>query len=89
MMLPRYMLAMSPQKISGCWVSKSGPGVMPWMIRAPSSMAMTTLAGIPRVISGMKEDWAAELLAASGEATPSITPVPNFSGCFEQRFSTA
>jgi hypothetical protein len=28
-------------------------------------------------------------LAASGAVTPSITPVPNFSGCFDTFFSTA
>ena len=89
MMLPRYMLATTPQKMSGFLVSRSGPGVTPCRISAPSRSAMTTLAGSPRVRSGMKADWAAELLAASGAATPSIAPVPNRSGCLATRFSTA
>ena len=37
----------------------------------------------------MKAAWAAELLAASGAATPSIAPLPNRSGSLETRFSTA
>ncbi len=52
-------------------------------------MAMTTLAGIPKVKRGMKAPWLAELLAASGPATPSMAPDPNFSGCLEIFFSKA
>jgi len=57
--------------------------------QSPRSMAMTTLEGMPRVKRGMKAPWAAELLAASGAATPSIAPLPNSSGCLETRFSMA
>ena len=35
------------------------------------------------------EPPAAALLAASGAATPSMTPVPNFSGCLLSFFSMA
>ena len=47
------------------------------------------LPGIPRVSVGMNAVWAAALLAASGPATPWITPVPNFSGVLLTFFSTA
>jgi hypothetical protein len=50
---------------------------------------MTAFAGIPSVRSGIKAPPVAALLAASGPATPWMTPVPNFSGCFEIFFSTA
>ena len=36
----------------------------------------------------MNEVCAAALLADSGPATPSMAPLPNFSGCFDTRFST-
>ena len=84
-----YMLPITPQKTSGCSVRRSGPGVTPWITRAPSSMAITTFDGMPRVKRGMKAPWAAALFADSGAATPSMTPVPNFSGSFETFFSTA
>ena len=51
--------------------------------------AIIMLAGIPRVKRGMKAPWLAELLADSGLATPSMAPVPNFSGCLDTFFSTA
>ena len=47
---------------------------------------MTTLEGIPRVSRGMKAPWAAELLAASGAATPSMAPLPNSSGMLGDPF---
>ena len=53
------------------------------------SQAMTALEGIPKVRRGTKAPVAPALLAASGPATPSMTPVPNFSGCLEDFFSTA
>jgi hypothetical protein len=65
-----------------------GPGVIPWMMKAPASRAMIEFEGRPRVSSGMNDVWAAALLADSGPATPSIAPFPNSSGCFEARFST-
>ena len=42
---------------------------------------------MPRASRGAKPLIEAALFAASGEAIPSITPVPNFSGCLEMRFS--
>ena len=61
---------------------------MPWMMNAPSRIAMPTLEGRPRESRVTMEPAAAALFAVSGAATPSIVPVPNFSGCFEMRFST-
>src|SRR5512139_2885659 len=60
-----------PQNRSGLLVISSGPGWIPWMIMAPTISAMTALDGMPRVSMGMNDVWAAALLAASGEATPS------------------
>ena len=53
------------------------------------STAMTTLGGIPKVNRGIMDPPVAELLADSGPATPSIAPLPNFSGCFDRRRSSA
>src|SRR5438552_23311 len=33
---PTYMLAITPQKISGCSLMRSGPGCTPWMRNAPT-----------------------------------------------------
>jgi TctA family transporter len=65
-----------------------GPGTIPWMIIAPIISAMTGLAGMPRVSSGMNEVCAPALLALSGPATPAMAPWPNSSGRSETRFST-
>ena len=78
--LPMYMLAMKPQNSSGYLLIKSGPGWMPWIISAPMKSAMIALVGMPSESKGINDPAVAELLAASGPATPSITPVPNFSG---------
>ena len=61
---------------------------MPYMMKAPISTAVEPEPGTPSVSSGTIEPQVAALLAASGPATPSIMPVPNFSGVFEMRFST-
>ena len=82
------MLAIRPQNSAGWLVITEGPGVMPWIIMAPSIMAMIELDGMPRVSSGMKDDWAPALLADSGAATPSTIPVPNCSGVLETFFSS-
>ena len=52
MTFPVYMLVITPQKISGCSFTKSGPGCTPWVRKAPMSTAMTTLGGMPRVSRG-------------------------------------
>ena len=89
MAFPKYMLVTAPQKRPGCSLTSMGPGCMPWIIIAPRRIAMTALAGIPRVRRGIKAPPVAALLAASGPATPAIIPVPNFSGYLETFFSTA
>ena len=45
-------------------------------------MAAVADVGSPSVRSGTRTPVTAELLVASGPATPSIAPVPNSSGCF-------
>ena len=90
MTLPMYMLAMTAPEEVGCSWSSRGPRAdSRGSSGAPSSMAMTALAGMPRVSRGMKAPPVAALLADSGPATPSMAPVPNFSGCLETLFSTA
>ena len=88
MRLPMYMLATKPQKTSGRWLIMSGPGCRPWTTRAPSRMAVAGEKGMPSERSGTIAPAVAPLLAASGPATPSIMPVPNFSGVFDIFFST-
>ena len=85
--LPSHIETIKPQNSSGCLVMTCGPGTMPWMVMAPTISAITALGGMPSVSSGMNEVWAAALLALSGAATPSIMPVPNFSGVFDTFFS--
>ncbi len=80
MRLPIHMLATRPQNRSGRSVITSGPGWMPWMVRAPSISAITPLAGRPRVSMGMNLHWASALLADSGPATPSMAPRPKREG---------
>ena len=48
-----------------------------------------TFAGMPREKSGIKPLLDAALFADSGPATPSMAPLPNSSGCFENLFSAA
>ena len=69
-----------PQNSAGSSLMTLGPGVMPWMMKAPIISAITGCAGMPRVSIGMNEVWAAALLALSGPATPSIAPWPNSCG---------
>ena len=71
-----------------CWNSM-GPGVRPLIISVPSRMASAGVVGMPSDSSGMKPAMAVALLAASGAATPSIMPVPNFSGVREICRSTS
>ena len=55
-----------PQKSAGSSLMTLGPGVMPWMMKAPIISAITGWAGMPRVSIGMKEVCAAALLADLG-----------------------
>ena len=86
--LPSHIEAIMPQNSSGCLVITCGPGTMPWMVMAPTISAITALGGIPSVSSGMNEVCDAALLAVSGAATPSITPVPNRCGVLDIFFSS-
>jgi hypothetical protein len=45
--------------------------------------------GTPSASSGTSAPDAAALLADSGPATPATAPLPNSSGCFDKRRSTA
>ena len=50
---------------------------MPWMIKAPSRIAIITLAGTPKAIVVIRLPPNVELLAAPGPRTPSTAPLPN------------
>jgi len=75
--LPIHIDTISPQNSSGCCVITCGPGAMPWIVIAPIISAIVAFEGRPRVSMGMNDVWAAELLAASGAATPRMSPCPN------------
>ena len=62
-----------------------GPGVSPCRTSAEIKMAAITLPGMPSANSGTKLAGTTALSALSAAATPSIMPVPNFSGVFEAR----
>lgn len=87
MTFPRYMEAISPQATSASFTKKEGPGEMPSIISAPIMMAVAPEPGTPKVSIGTMAPMEAALLAHSGAATPSITPVPNSSPRFEVRFA--
>ncbi len=76
-----------PQKRSGCLVMICGPGTMPWIVMAPTMIAMTAFGGMPSVSIGMKEVCAPALFADSGPATPSMAPRPKREGSFAIFFS--
>src|ERR671916_381519 len=63
--LPIHMEAIMPQNRFGFLVITCGPGMMPWMVMAPTIRAITAFGGIPKVSSGMKEVCAPALLALS------------------------
>jgi hypothetical protein len=86
--LPIHIEAIMPQNSSGFLVITCGPGMIPWIVIAPTISAITALGGMPRVSSGMKEVWAPALLAASGPATPSMAPCPKRRESPARRFST-
>ena len=77
-----------PEKI-GVLFKEQGPGRIPWTSRAPIMTAAVPEPGTPRTSSGIMAPPVAALLALSGAATPSMIPVPNFSGCLEILFSVA
>ena len=89
MKLPVYMLAMSPQTNSGFSWNKSGPGCSPQMMRPPSITAAVGDPGIPSVIMGRIAATPAACAAVSGATTPSSSPLPKRSGCFENRLANA
>ena len=66
---------------------KSGPGLKPHSTSAARRMAVVPLPGMPNVSSGTMAPAVSALFAPSGAATPSMTPVPNFSGCLDTAFS--
>jgi hypothetical protein len=83
--LPVYMLAISPHTNSGFSTNSIGPGWRPQMRSPPSITAAVGDPGMPSVIIGSIAATPAECAAVSGATTPSSTPVPNFSGCRENR----
>ena len=51
-------------------------------------MAAEALPGMPSAMSGTREPPTQALFAASGTATPSMTPVPQRSGFLSQRLAS-
>ena len=84
--LPTHMEAIMPQNRVGFLVITCGPGMMPWMVMAPTISAITAFGGMPSVSSGMNEVCAPALLAISGPATPSMAPRPKRRGSLASFF---
>jgi len=63
--------------------NRSGPGLNPWIRRAPRKSAETALPGIPKVRRGTNDPPTHALFEASLAMIPSTMPVPNFSGCLD------
>ena len=89
MMLPVYMLAISPHTKSGFSVNSSGPGCSPQIMRPPSMTAAVGEPGMPSVIIGSMAATPAACAAVSGATTPSSSPLPKRSGCREKRLANA
>ena len=85
--LPMNMLAMNAHTKSGLVVNSIGPGFRPYIISAPSNIAAVPEPGIPSASSGTIAPEVAELLALSGQATPSMAPFPKRSGSLAMPFS--
>ena len=81
------MLAMSPQTNSGFSLKSIGPGWSPQIMSPPSMTAAVGEPGMPSVIMGRSEAPPAACAAVSGATTPSISPWPKLSGCFEKRLA--
>ena len=81
------METITPQNISGCWVTSSGPGWTPCTIIEDIIRAVIGAKGMPSASSGTIEAVAAALLAVSGPATPSTAPSPISVRYFETAFS--
>ena len=58
-------------------VSISGPGVIPWIRKAPSRIAIGALPGMPKATVGTSAPPFMALLAVSGAITPRTSPLPN------------
>ena len=70
-------------------VNSNGPALKPWIMKAPSNMAVGPSPGMPRASSGIMAPPMEALLEVSEATTPSMMPVPNFSGYFEAFFTVA
>ena len=77
-----------PQISSGFEVNSIGPGRSPCRVTATSRMAEVAPPGIPSVSAGIRLVGMQELFDASGAMIPSGAPLPNRSGCFEDRCAT-
>ncbi len=60
-----------------------GPGWIPSMTKAPIRIAMPEDPGTPKNSVGKSEPPSFELFAVSGAITPRTSPLPKFSGFFE------
>ena len=83
MKLPIYMLAMTPQKSSGCSAIIMGPGVTPWMSSAPSRIGSGRGEGDPQDKEGDEGRLAGGVVGRFRAGHALDGPLPNSSGCFE------
>ena len=66
----------------------NGPGDTLCTIKPPNNIAVAGSPGIPSDKRGIIAPPIVPLFALSDATTPSIIPVPNFSGCFDEFFAT-
>ena len=85
--LPMNIDAIRPQTSVGCCWNSAGPGVMLYSVSAPIITAVVPEPGTPSVSIGMNEALADALLAASGAATPRMSPSPKVPLAPAMRFS--
>src|SRR5210317_2041194 len=79
--------AINPQTTSGLFLNNKGPGVIFIVINIAKRTAVVPDPGTPRDNIGTRAPPAAELLPASGAATPLSSPFPKVSSLFEILFS--
>src|SRR6059058_4028046 len=64
----------------GCSIISMGPGCTPWMIMAAISTAEGAEPGMPSAREGMMWPGIDDMSPVSAAISPSIEPLPNFSG---------
>ena len=89
MILANIMAIRIANTRSPCCCISCGPGRSPCAMNAPTRITVKLSPGMPSVNSGTKVGPLTALFAASAAATPSSSPLPNFSGVLEALLAAA